>query len=321
MQLIAPDDIDFKAYEWQTQCRAKVRSVTSYADALARELAPKARAHDPSMFSTKLRHFLQFRPSEVTAWAGYSGHRKSMFTGQLALELGLQGIRTLVMSFEMTPAQTLARMVRQFSGKAQPSDSDIAEFLQATEGRIWLFDHVGRIAPAEALAVCSYFAKEFKGQQVFVDSFMMVCSSEERMDEQKQFATDLVRLAQDTELHVHIIAHCRKPASGDETNPPGKHDLRGTAAITDQCPNVVTVWANKAKQAALEKDENDAFALQKPDALLTVCKQRHGSFEGRVSFWFDAPSLRFCDDQSSNLSSWAQRRAPARCEFSAAASG
>jgi twinkle protein len=247
------------------------------------------------MISTKLAQRLEFRPGEVTAWAGYNGHRKSMFTGQVALDLCFQRERTLVCSFEMSPADTLARMARQCFAVDRPALVSLERFNEWTDGRLWLFDHVGRIKPDQLMAVLRYFAEELKGSQVFVDSLMMVCASEESMDEQKQFVTDLVRGAQEFGLHVHLIAHCRKPQSGDEGKPPTKYDLRGSAAISDQCHNVVTVWANKAKQQ--EMSQGNYARRPEPDAMVTVEKQRNGAWEGRVKLWFDENSMRFTDEQ------------------------
>ena len=35
--------------------------------------------------------------------------------------------------------------------------------------------------------------------------------------------------------------------------------------------------------------------MDKPDAIVSIEKQRNGAFEGRFGFWFDDRSLRFCD--------------------------
>jgi twinkle protein len=142
--------------------------------------------------------------------------------------------------------------------------------------------------------VLRYFAEELKGTQVIVDSMMMVCASEEYLDEQKQFVTDLVRSAQEFGLHIHLVTHCRKPQSGDESKPPTKYELRGSAAISDQCHNVVTVWANKPKQQELSQGNNAKSG--EPDAMVTVEKQRNGQWEGRIRLWFDEPSLRFVNE-------------------------
>jgi len=293
------DDIDYERYERDTECRAKVRRASLFADDLKAKFdrsteRPKA-AH---MFSTSLRDKLRFRPGEVTCWTGYSKHKKSIFTGQLALDLCVQRERVLMASFEMYPTDTLGRMAQQVFACDTPAQASLDRFSKWTDDRLWLFDHVGRINPAQCIAVCRYFAEHCGGTQIFIDSMMMVVATEDKMDEQKQFATDIVRTAQETKLHIHLITHCRKPMGGDESKPPTKYDVRGSAAITDQAQNIVTVWFNKAKKAALEKDPNSPEA-DKPDAAVTVEGQRNGAFEGRLGLWFHEPSLRFVDDRIS----------------------
>lgn len=309
MQTI-PDTLDFSAYMQRTDPQVKVRKASSFADEVKAQFAQGGKRH-PGMISTKLRGLIEFRPGEVTAWAGYNGHRKSMLTGQVGLDLCAQRERVLMASFEMAPARTIARMARQATASAEPDPVHVDRFARWTDGRLWMFDHMGRISPDECCAVLRYFAEELKGTHVFIDSMMMVCASEESLDEQKQFTTDLVRLAQETALHVHLVAHCRKPQAGED-KPPTKYDLRGSAAISDQAHNVVTVWANKPKRAKLDQNPHDEMALAEPDAAVTVEKQRNGAFEGRVKLWFDESSLRFVDDRTSAVQPYSMGHAQAR---------
>jgi twinkle protein len=299
MELI-PDTIDLSAYmRGDSDVSVKVRKASDFADDLRAEFAPRDRSKKrPEMFSTKLRTVIEFRPGEVTVWAGYNGHRKSMFTGQVALDLCVQDQPLLMASFEMQPARSLARMARQCFGQAEPSAAQLERFARWTDGRLWMFDHIGRITPEQCIAVCRYFAEEHGGAQVVIDSMMMVCASEEHLDEQKQFTTDIVRLAQETGLHIHLVAHCRKPQQGEDRSPT-KYDLRGSAAISDQAHNVVMVWADKGKKAKADENPNDGEIGDKPDALVTIEKQRNGRGEGRVRLWFDDASLRFMDDRTS----------------------
>lgn len=273
-----------------------VKSTAEYFDDLMDAFSDKP-VTDPDVKSTKLRGMLHFRQGEVTAWVGYNGHRKSMFTSQVALDLVAQGRKVLIISLEMPPGRTLHRMARQASGVAKPSRGWLERFAFDTIG-LYILDHVGRLGTNETLAVIRYFAEKLGGTDVFIDSMMMVCNSEESLDEQKQFTTSLVRIAQEAKQHVHLIAHCRKPAHGEDT-PPTKYDLRGAAAISDQCANVVTVWANKEKARKLSM--GDLSVNEDPDAMVTVEKQRNGTFEGRVKLWFDDASLRFCDDRHSRV--------------------
>jgi twinkle protein len=298
MAELIPDTIDFSQYLRETDVKVKVRQASAFTDDLLAEFKPKKHGHTAEMFSTKMRGLIDFREGEVTVWAGYNGHRKSMFTSQVALDLAVQKQPTLIASMEMSPARTLARMARQAFATATPLPEELQRFSQWTDKRLWIFDHVGRVKPSVMLAVCNYFSQELRGRHVFIDSFMMVCESEESIDEQKQFVTDVVRTAAETGLHIHLVAHCRKPQTGDE-KPPTKYDIKGTGAITDQAHNVITVWSNKAKKAALEKDPNDAKAQGEPDQLVSIEKQRNGGYEGRVKLWFHEPGFRFMDDRSS----------------------
>jgi twinkle protein len=304
MQLI-PDEVDLSAYT-DRSFHAKVRPAFEFGDELRKRFAPaEKRPVHPSMFSTKLRHVLQFRPGETTVWAGFSKHRKSIFLGQVQLDLCVQKRRVLIASFEMPPADTMARMARQALATDNPTPEQLERFLRWTDDRLWLFDHVGRFDPEKACALTRYFADQHDGTDIVLDSMMMIVATEDRNDEQKQFATDIVRTAQETKVHAHVVAHCRKPATGDDSRPPTKYDVRGSSAITDQAHNIVTVWANKAKKAALEAEPLNEAALDKPDALISVEGQRNGAFEGKVALWFDERSMRFCDDRISAVEPYA----------------
>lgn len=299
---LTPDSIDFEAYEEATEHAQKVRPARDFFDdvvrAFQRKQSGKRHAH---MTSTKVGSYLEFPPGNVTVWAGFNGHRKSMFTGQVALDLCCAGERVLIASMEMEPADTMVRMSRQASGTNTPSDAWLAGFHDWTDKRLWIFDHVGRISPRQALGMCRYFAEELKGKHVFLDSLMKCVSSEESMDDTKAFITDLTQLAKDTGLHVHLVAHCRKPSTTGETAPPTKYDIKGSSSISDQAANVVLVWWNKAKQEALNRDPNDEEQLRKPDAMVIVDKQRHAPWEGKLSLWFDDRSMRFTDGRLSDV--------------------
>lgn len=304
MNLI-PDNMDLDEYMGGHELRAKVRPASDFADELRAKFGPKSqRTRHASMFSTKLRNVIEFRPGEVTIWAGYNGHRKSMFVGQVALDLCAQRERVLIASMEMLPAVTLERMTRQALAGSEVAGVYVERFLQWSNDRLWLFDHLGRVDGERIEALCRYFADKIRGAHVVIDSMMMVCQSEEHLDEQKRFMTDMVRLSKETGQHIHVIAHCRKPNSGEDRGPT-KYDIRGSASVSDQADNVVTLWVNKPKAAKLEKDQNDTSALAEPDYLVSVEKQRNGSFEGKAKMWFHEDSMRFCDDRTSIVEPYA----------------
>lgn len=302
MQLI-PDTIDLSEYRRESPLQAKVKPASDFLSLVKAEFAPRpADKRHPSLFFGKAHGLLEVRPGEVTAVVGRNGEGKSMFLGQCALNLGIQNQRTLIVSLEMYPAVTLARMTRQATAKEAPSVQEIEQFHAWTDERLFLFDHVGRIDVESALALMRYFRQELKGDQVILDSLLMVDGiGEEALDRQKNFITALCRVAQETGLHIFLVAHCRKPSGSAEAGPPSKYDIRGSAAISDQCSNVVIVWANRDKQTRLEKNPLDLKTKDEPDHVVSVEKQRNAAYEGRLMYWFDNATLRFCDDRISRV--------------------
>lgn len=299
MAQLIPDEFDFSAYEQATEFKAKVRTASAFADELDAEFTTTVGRKAPCMFTTKIRNSIEFRDGEVSVWAGYNGHRKSTFTGQVALDLIAQSQRSLIVSLEMPPRKTLARMARQACATDMPNEQRRREFMAWTDGRLWLFDHIGRLTPSKCLGVARYFADELQGKHVFIDSFMKVCESEESMDEQKAMVGNICDLAKETGLHIHLIAHCRKPNGGSEDKPPTKYDIKGSGSISDQVHNVLMVWENKAKRAEADKREPDPKVMAGYDAMVVIEKQRNGSVEGKFGLYIDTRSMRFCDDNTS----------------------
>lgn len=319
---VIPDTIDLAEYTKAQPFQAQVRKASDFMAEVKAELDPHKPdgKHYPSMLSGKAQGRIEFRPGEITCWSGYNGHRKSMYTSQVALDLCVQHQRVLIVSLEMSPARTMARMTRQAMGTGVPSAYNIERFNRWTDNRLWLFDHVGIITGETVQGLCRYFAQELNGQHVFIDSMMMVCASEEHLDEQKQFITSLCRIAQETGLHLHLVTHCRKPQSGDENKAPTKYDIKGTGSISDQAHNVMMVWQNKAKKAKLEAHPMDVTLGDEPDAIISCEKQRNGDWEGKLKFWFHGPSLRFCDDRMTGVEEYAlSDPLPARAHFGGAA--
>lgn len=305
MKLI-PDDVDLSEYMDTPDFVAKVRSASDFREEVKQGLLPEGeRQRHPEILIDKAHDTIEFRPGEVTAWVGYNGHRKSMFTSQVALDMAVQDQRALIVSLEMDPANTLQRMVRQATGKAYPSAALIDRFHDWTDGRIWLFDHMGTITVDHAFALCRYFHEVHQGTQVFLDSMMMICTSEERLDEQKKFSTGTLRLALETGMHVHVVTHCKKPQNEDDSKVPGRYSIRGSGAISDQAHNTIAVWMNKAKYAKLEQNAGDMEAHAEPCAIVRCDKQRNGKWEGSFKLWNDPSSLRFCGDRISRVEPYA----------------
>lgn len=280
---------DFDAYMAQRDHDiSRIREAREYAKQLEDEFYGEHEAKGLSLPWTKLGDKWRIRHGELTIWSGYNGHRKSMLTGLVLLNLLKQGELSLVMSFEMMPAKTLGRLARQAIGVAKPTPQYLTKFLDFCTDKLWLYDQQGTVTPERVYAVIYYCAEVMGVRQFVVDSMMKVVADEDDYNGQKRFAGRLQDIARELTqnghpVHIHLITHAKK--TGDETKRPGKQDNRGSGTIVDQADNFAVVFRLP------EKKEGD----QGPDHCVYLDKQRNAEdgFEGHIALWFDPASLQF----------------------------
>ena len=251
---------------------------------------------DEQMQGVKLpweKTFDQFRMrlGEVSLWSGINGHGKSQLVGQVINSIVQQDFKVCVASFEMHPYSTLQRMTRQATGTEKPTEKFIGEYFSFLNDRLWMYDQQGTVNGERVIAVLYYVAETLGVQHFVIDSLMKCGVRSDDMNAQKEFLDKLCAAARDLNVHVHLIAHSRK--GEDEFSPPNKMDVAGSADITNQVDNVMTVWRNKRKEKAVRSGKAKEEELNAPDCLLICDKQRHGEWEGEIALWFDAPSMRY----------------------------
>lgn len=296
------DEIDFEAYLAATENEAKVKKATVWKSEFIDELTNPPEDRSIPMPWTSTADSFAFRPGEVTVWAGGNGSGKSLMTGQVMLGLIKQNQKICIASFEMKPKVTLKRMIRQFAGKSLESNHYIKtpidqkqdaydRFFGFIDNRLWLYDQQGTVNSRIIEAMCHHCATKLKIQHVVIDSLMKCIPGEDSYNEQKDFVDRLTAIARDHDIHIHLVHHIRKLSS--EEVRPGKADLRGSSAITDQVDNVLILWRNKKKQHSLERGEQ--VDPMTPDAYLMCEKQRNGEKEPWFEFYFHADSQQFID--------------------------
>lgn len=280
------DDIDryMKAREEEV---ARIKPAPDFREALHAEFDGGAQARGLLLPWPKVADKWRIRPGELTIWSGYNGHRKSMLTGLVLLDLLRQGQRGCVLSFEMMPTKTLRRMAAQAVGTKTPSTAYVDKFLDFLAGKLWLYDQQGSVTPERVYAVITYCAEQLGINQFVVDSMMKVVPGEDDYNLQKQFAGRLQDIARDLtkrgfDTHIHLITHAKK--TGDESKRPGKQENRGSGTIVDQTDNFVVVFR-------LPEKEGEPM----PDHCLYIDKQRNADdgWEGALALWFDERTLQF----------------------------
>lgn len=285
---------------------AELKSAGEYLGAVLHEFFPAPDA--PKGLDTpwaKVGDKLRFRTAEITIWAGYSGHGKSLVLNHVAAHGLANGERFCIASMEMPPARTLWRLIRQLTGTDAPTSGYVKHCVNWLADKLWLFDLVGTAKVNRMLEVFAYAARRYQIRHFIVDSLSKCGMAEDDYNGQKAVVERLVDFAHQYGSHVHLVSHARK--GSDENTPPGKMDVKGTGAITDMADNVITVWRNKgkeAKRAAAQVDgqEADPSLDDKPDAALIVSKQRHTGWEGEIWLWFNAPSLQYLGNKTQHKS-------------------
>lgn len=288
--ILEADTIDFDAYLKETDQFERVRSARDYLDRVMHVLAP---AHDDPVFPKIpfANTWVEFRPGEVTVWAGFNGSGKSMLTGQVLTGFAEEGQRICIASFEMKPEKTLARINRQVFATANPSKAQVTDFLKRNEGRIWLYDQQGTVHADRMIAVIKHCAEKLKIQHVVVDSLMKCVRGEDDYNGQKDFVDALTAAARDYSIHIHLVCHLKKGDTDERM--PNRMDVKGSGAISDLVDNVLLIWRNKKKER--EIDSGKVVEEGVPDAMLICDKQRNGDWEGRTKLWYERHTMRFVD--------------------------
>lgn len=292
------DDIDFALYMASTEAAHKLVPAGAFGDEVADYLEHGVQLSGSKLPWRKTRDLIRFRPGEVTLWSGMNGHGKSLALGQAASGFVCQRERVCIASFEMRPVVTLARMTRQTVGARQPDRGDVLALHEVWSDWLWLYDQQGQVTGERILAVMRYAAERLQIKHFILDSLMKCGMAEDDYTAQKLFIDALCTIARDTGMHIHLVAHSRK--ARDETQAPGKMDVKGSGSITDQVDNVVIWWRNKAKESAIQAGE--PCDNTKPDALMVVDKQRNGEFEGKLAFWFDRDSMQYLEHSAQHTS-------------------
>ena len=299
---LTDDDIDFSRYLDVTDHKHKVKLSSVWADELKDEVLNPPVDRSTLMPWASTADSFQFRPGEVTVWAGLNGSGKSMITSQVALSLIKQKQRICIASFEMKPKVTLKRMIRQFAGKSLESthyaQTPVQQKLDAIErfktfaaSSLYLYDQQGTAKPDVIIAMCRYCADELGIHHIMIDNLMKCVPGEDDYNKQKDFVDQLTGVARDYDIHIHLVHHIRK-LSSDEIRP-SKFDLRGSSAITDQVDNVLIMFRNKKKEHELQA--GDTTNAQAYDSMLMCEKQRNGEAEDWFEMWYHKDSQQFLD--------------------------
>lgn len=285
-----PNDFDFgEYYESSKQDTDNIKRPVDFIDEIFERIQGEVQIQGTPMPWSKTEKNFRFRPGELTLWSGYNGHKKSMVLGYTSLQFIKMGEPVCIASFEMKPASTLFRMLKQATGTKDPDMDDLERFMLWSDQNLYMYDHQGSLNAQRLYGVITYAAKELKCKHFVIDSLMRVISGEDNYNAQKDFVTKLCDLAIQLNIHVHLVHHVKK---GKESEVSSRYDAKGSGSISDNVHNSLVVWSNKTEN------------VEYPDVVVKCDKQREGEWEGTIGLWFLPNCLQFVENEKDFSKSW-----------------
>lgn len=302
---LVQDDIDFEGYFAEQQVdSAKIKPASDWTEAVIDRLYGSGSSeHWTATGFSKMYGKFDFREGELTVWAGINKHGKTTLLCHVMLNLLTRGKKVCIASMEMRPVESVTKLTKQASGVEKPAEMFVRAFNRWTDGRLWIYDHLGRVAAARMLALATYVRKELGIDHLVIDSLMKCGIGVDDLTGQKDFVDALSTITRDTGLHIHLVCHSRK--GENEKVAPDKFSIKGAGEIADMPDNILIVFKNLKKfdeiaAAEREKDEIRREARLKelretPDSYVRVAGQRNHPWEGGFAFWFDKGSQQYLE--------------------------
>jgi twinkle protein len=230
---------------------------------------------------------LRLYPCGVTIWSGFPGAGKTTLIRQLACHLLQRDQGVFIASLEEHPEHMLVRLAMTAAGTETPTANQVQWFIDTYGAKLRIWAKVGLAKHRSLLAVIRKLAAEGM-THAFIDSLMKLDIPTQDWEGQRTFANLISATAQQTRIHVHLVAHPKKPPSKDED--PDTNDVGGARELSGIADNVLFVRRSKR--------EGEKPLAPSTGMRITIAKQRHGHGAlGDITGWFHRPMRQFNMDQ------------------------
>lgn len=268
----------------------------------------------PSRFKDLDRKIIGFNKGEISLWSGKNGSAKSTILTQLAINACNDGFKVLVFSGELTPQRIKNWVHLQAAGRqfTKPTEYENLFYVPGPIGDkidSWLIDKMfvynnkyGNEYSQLLLDVEEAVVKN-NVDMVILDNIMAIDFDELSIDKnnaQKKAFLGIHKLAEDKNIHIHIVAHPRKSISFLR-----KADISGTADMTNISENVFICHRNNND---FQKAISDFFPKEMMSLLsrysnyIEVCKNRDLGVEDYiVGLYYEVESKRLLNESYENL--------------------
>jgi len=260
---------------------------------------------------------INFRPGEMTVWHGWNGSGKTQVLNNCLAHWARPGKGACIASLEWPVADTWAFLGKIGLGKRKPTtEQEFGEVVAWLDERFLAYHKLGEARLEDLLRVFGHAARKYGCFHFVVDALLRLAGVKiDDLDAQRQVCNALLDFCQRFRVHVHLVAHSKKPDSRHDPRKcwPSKYDISGSGDLSNLVQNVVCVWRNAGKEEALfearqfpegheEREKAETAWYGKEDTLLVVQKQRKTGREGHKRLWFDKDehggSFQFREDVS-----------------------
>lgn len=240
-----------------------------------------------------MQHTTRIGDGKLSIIAGANGSGKSLLWGQVLNSLMAQGRKVVIASLEMQPKQTLYRMICQ-SATCKASKQYCEKWLNHHAGKLWIYDQLDKVDTDRILGMAHFAAHNLGATDIVIDSLTKCGVGRDDYTKQAEFVDRLQWCAKKWNIHIHLVAHMRKPSEGSKQD---KYSIRGASEISDLADNVYIVARNFQKEEVVHMIEAGApineemnKILEGADATLAVAKNRDYGEQRTFKLWFDKTS-------------------------------
>lgn len=161
--------------------------------------------------------------------SGFPGAGKTTMLRQLVAHLLSNGNGVFVFSGEDDPSHYLIELTATAFGVLTPTAEQIGAFIEYFGDKLYIWGTVSVVDHKKILATISHLAKHGKIQHAIIDS---LTTTDIRMDDyetQRQFANHIRVTSIARGVHIHLVAHPKKPMAPDST--PRLEDVAGASDL------------------------------------------------------------------------------------------
>ena len=294
---VTPDDPSFLEAEIN-----ETAEVFDFANADARSMLEAYRAKQASYSTAPFDREgakLRFFPGGYSVWSGLPGAGKTTMLRQLACHLmrapaygdPFAGDGVFVCSLEEEPQDVLIRHAQVACATEYLTDNALqwCADLWLRKLKLWNYRPIEADARhMKILAAVRVLARDHGVRHAIIDNLMSLDVASNDYEAQRLFAGALARTAQSAGVHIHLVAHPRKPFQGNADM--DINDIAGSADIGRKADNVLFI-----KRAV---QEGGAIVGSCTPMVIAVRKQRYGTgFVGDIGGWFHRGLRQFVDEQ------------------------